>query len=209
MNAARAGSRGARDERGLASKTRRMRVDMSARPGPVSSLALALLLALALALTPSLSPLLRIARPPTDKIVRCAGDLSRAAVIEVGPGACCFAPPPFSMLCHVLTHPPTHPTPSPTSSSPPTPRRACARTGPGALTRSLLRAGAPSVVVVEKDERFLPSLQLLAQAAGSRLDVVLGDVLTVQPSSLLRRIHEREGWRETARTRRRTGTELL
>ena len=32
--------------------------------------------------------------------------------------------------------------------------------GPGALTRSLLNAGVEKIVVVEKDRRFLPSLEV-------------------------------------------------
>jgi 16S rRNA A1518/A1519 N6-dimethyltransferase RsmA/KsgA/DIM1 with predicted DNA glycosylase/AP lyase activity len=35
--------------------------------------------------------------------------------------------------------------------------------GPGSLTRSLLQMGAKQVIVIEKDRRFLPALELLKQ----------------------------------------------
>ncbi|KAK7101123.1 dimethyladenosine transferase 1, mitochondrial-like [Littorina saxatilis] len=49
--------------------------------------------------------------------------------------------------------------------------------GPGGITRSLLNTGANHVAVIEKDRRFMPSLQLLAEAAQGRLSVYQGDVL--------------------------------
>lgn len=48
--------------------------------------------------------------------------------------------------------------------------------GPGCLTRPILELGAKEVVVIEKDPRFLPSLELLAEATDNRLRVVIGDV---------------------------------
>lgn len=56
--------------------------------------------------------------------------------------------------------------------------------GPGGLTRALLEAGA-HVVAVEKDRRFLPLLQELAEAADGRLTVVEADALDVDPAALL------------------------
>ncbi|XP_008275091.1 dimethyladenosine transferase 1, mitochondrial [Stegastes partitus] len=50
--------------------------------------------------------------------------------------------------------------------------------GPGGLTRSILNAGAADVLVVEKDSRFIPGLQLLSEAAPGRLRIVHGDILT-------------------------------
>ena len=35
--------------------------------------------------------------------------------------------------------------------------------GPGAITRSLLNTGAKHVIVVEKDKRFIPSLEVREQ----------------------------------------------
>jgi 16S rRNA (adenine1518-N6/adenine1519-N6)-dimethyltransferase len=56
--------------------------------------------------------------------------------------------------------------------------------GPGGLTRALLEAGA-RVIAVEKDARFLPLLEELAQASGGALTLVEGDALKVDEASLL------------------------
>ncbi|XP_076835054.1 dimethyladenosine transferase 1, mitochondrial [Brachyhypopomus gauderio] len=50
--------------------------------------------------------------------------------------------------------------------------------GPGGLTRSILNAGAADVLVVEKDSRFIPGLQLLSEAVPGRVRIVHGDILT-------------------------------
>jgi 16S rRNA (adenine1518-N6/adenine1519-N6)-dimethyltransferase len=55
--------------------------------------------------------------------------------------------------------------------------------GPGGLTRALLEAGA-RVVAVEKDTRFQPLLEDLAQAADGALTLVLGDALKVDEAAL-------------------------
>lgn len=49
--------------------------------------------------------------------------------------------------------------------------------GPGGITRSLLRRGAESISVVEKDARFIPSLQMLADASQGRIKVHHADIL--------------------------------
>lgn len=49
--------------------------------------------------------------------------------------------------------------------------------GPGSLTRSILNAGVERLLVVERDRRFLPSLELLSEASGDRLLIHYGDVL--------------------------------
>ncbi|HYG27848.1 MAG TPA: 16S rRNA (adenine(1518)-N(6)/adenine(1519)-N(6))-dimethyltransferase RsmA [Caulobacteraceae bacterium] len=54
--------------------------------------------------------------------------------------------------------------------------------GPGGLTRALLEAGA-RVIAVEKDARFLPLLQELADASG-KLTVVEADALQVDEAAL-------------------------
>lgn len=50
--------------------------------------------------------------------------------------------------------------------------------GPGGITRAILEKGAEHVVVIEKDPRFIPSLELLASAADNRLLIRLGDIMT-------------------------------
>ncbi|HTK35794.1 MAG TPA: 16S rRNA (adenine(1518)-N(6)/adenine(1519)-N(6))-dimethyltransferase RsmA [Caulobacteraceae bacterium] len=56
--------------------------------------------------------------------------------------------------------------------------------GPGGLTRALLETGAPRVVAVEKDPRFLPLLADLGAAAPGRLEVILADALAVKEAAL-------------------------
>jgi dimethyladenosine transferase 1 len=50
--------------------------------------------------------------------------------------------------------------------------------GPGSLTRSILKASDGVVFAIEKDRRFLPSLQLLSDATDGRLKVCHDDVLS-------------------------------
>ena len=57
--------------------------------------------------------------------------------------------------------------------------------GPGGLTRALLLEGAPRVLAVERDERFRPVLDELAEASGGRLEVHYGDALTVDWPALI------------------------
>ncbi|KAF9960937.1 Dimethyladenosine transferase 1, mitochondrial [Mortierella alpina] len=58
--------------------------------------------------------------------------------------------------------------------------------GPGLLTRSILDAGARRVVVVEKDPRFLPTLQQLAEASDHRLGILMGDMLKMDHTNILK-----------------------
>ncbi|KAL6048953.1 hypothetical protein STEG23_028077, partial [Scotinomys teguina] len=63
--------------------------------------------------------------------------------------------------------------------------------GPGGITRSILNANIAELVVVEKDTRFIPGLQMLSDAAPGKLRIVHGDVLTYKiekafPDSLRR-----------------------
>ncbi|MBU3076584.1 16S rRNA (adenine(1518)-N(6)/adenine(1519)-N(6))-dimethyltransferase RsmA [Sphingomonas quercus] len=58
--------------------------------------------------------------------------------------------------------------------------------GPGGLTRALLRAGA-SVTAVERDDRCLPALAELAEAAPGRLSVVPGDAMDMDEEAAVGR----------------------
>jgi 16S rRNA (adenine1518-N6/adenine1519-N6)-dimethyltransferase len=57
--------------------------------------------------------------------------------------------------------------------------------GPGGLSRALLEAGADPLIVIEKDERFLPLLEPLVAWSGGRLHIVQGDALDVDEEALL------------------------
>lgn len=51
--------------------------------------------------------------------------------------------------------------------------------GPGGITRSIIRRGPAHLVVVEKDNRFLPTLELLAEslAGYTKMDIRMDDIL--------------------------------
>jgi 16S rRNA (adenine1518-N6/adenine1519-N6)-dimethyltransferase len=51
--------------------------------------------------------------------------------------------------------------------------------GPGGLTRSLLKAGAKKLFVIEKDERCLAIMEELKAVFGERLEIIHGDALEV------------------------------
>ncbi|KAJ1913230.1 hypothetical protein IWQ60_009294 [Tieghemiomyces parasiticus] len=59
--------------------------------------------------------------------------------------------------------------------------------GPGLLTRSLLDLGVRNLVAVEKDRRFVPALEQLAEASGGRLKIIQGDMLKVDHMDILAR----------------------
>ncbi len=56
--------------------------------------------------------------------------------------------------------------------------------GPGGLTRALLAAGAAKVIAIERDERCLPALAEIADYYPGRLEVIEGDALQVDCSTL-------------------------
>lgn len=49
--------------------------------------------------------------------------------------------------------------------------------GPGGITKSILDAGAAHLSVIEKDDRFFPTLEELNQATGGKMKFYHGDVL--------------------------------
>ncbi|CAH0729514.1 unnamed protein product, partial [Brenthis ino] len=51
--------------------------------------------------------------------------------------------------------------------------------GPGGITRSIIQQGPRKVILVEKDPRFIPTLELIADACRDKLDVdiITGDIL--------------------------------
>ncbi len=57
--------------------------------------------------------------------------------------------------------------------------------GPGGLTRSLIAAGARTVVAIERDERALPALEEIGARWPGRLEVIAADALTVAPETLI------------------------
>ena len=57
--------------------------------------------------------------------------------------------------------------------------------GPGGLTRSLLSAGAKSIVLIEKDKRFIPLLNEMSQAFPGKLKILHGDATELDPTPFL------------------------
>lgn len=49
--------------------------------------------------------------------------------------------------------------------------------GPGNISRGIILNGAKHLTVIEKDQRFLPALQLLADATEGRMTIINGDVM--------------------------------
>jgi 16S rRNA (adenine1518-N6/adenine1519-N6)-dimethyltransferase len=57
--------------------------------------------------------------------------------------------------------------------------------GPGGLTRALLFAGARHVTAIERDTRCVEALKELAAAFPTRLTIVEGDALAIDPAALV------------------------
>ena len=61
--------------------------------------------------------------------------------------------------------------------------------GPGGLTRALISHGAAKVVAIERDDRCLPPLAELGEAAPGRLRVIAGDAMRVDEAAEARGAH--------------------
>jgi 16S rRNA (adenine1518-N6/adenine1519-N6)-dimethyltransferase len=81
--------------------------------------------------------------------------------------------------------------------------------GPGGLTRALLESDAEHVIAVEKDARFLPLLNELAQAAEGRLTLVQADALEADEAALVAAHGGGRPWRVVANLPYNVGTPLL
>jgi len=57
--------------------------------------------------------------------------------------------------------------------------------GPGGLTRALLAHGAKKVIAIERDERCLAALAEIAERWPGRLQIIVGDALTVASETLI------------------------
>jgi 16S rRNA (adenine1518-N6/adenine1519-N6)-dimethyltransferase len=57
--------------------------------------------------------------------------------------------------------------------------------GPGGLTRALLALGARRVIAIERDERAIAALDEIALHYPSRLEVIVGDALAIDPRPYL------------------------
>lgn len=57
--------------------------------------------------------------------------------------------------------------------------------GPGGLTRAILEEGASRVTVIERDQRVIPALRMIAEASENRLTIVEGDALGIDQSRLI------------------------
>ncbi|NWX24904.1 TFB1M transferase, partial [Aegotheles bennettii] len=67
--------------------------------------------------------------------------------------------------------------------------------GPGGITRSILGAGVEQLLLIEKDARFIPGLQMLSEAAPGKVRIVHGDILTYKMEKAFPK-HLRKNWED-------------
>ncbi|XP_073999413.1 mitochondrial transcription factor B1 [Rhodnius prolixus] len=56
--------------------------------------------------------------------------------------------------------------------------------GPGSITRSILNKSPAKLIVLEKDRRFLPTLEMLKDSSPCEMDILVGDVLSFNMENL-------------------------
>ncbi|NWU33383.1 TFB1M transferase, partial [Hylia prasina] len=67
--------------------------------------------------------------------------------------------------------------------------------GPGGITRSILSAGVEQLLLIEKDARFIPGLQMLSEAAPGKVHIVHGDILTYKMEKAFPQ-HLKKNWED-------------
>ncbi|NWX11153.1 TFB1M transferase, partial [Caloenas nicobarica] len=67
--------------------------------------------------------------------------------------------------------------------------------GPGGITRSILSAGVEQLLLIEKDPRFIPGLQILSEAAPGKVRIVHGDILTYKMEKAFPK-HLKKNWED-------------
>lgn len=67
--------------------------------------------------------------------------------------------------------------------------------GPGSITRPIIEKGPSRVILVEKDRRFLPTLEMLSEAASCEVDIILSDILRLNMEAIFPEKEARE-WTE-------------
>ncbi|NXX22026.1 TFB1M transferase, partial [Podargus strigoides] len=67
--------------------------------------------------------------------------------------------------------------------------------GPGGITRSILSAGVEQLLLIEKDARFIPGLQMLSEAAPGKVRIVHGDILTYKMEKAFP-MHLKKNWED-------------
>lgn len=71
----------------------------------------------------------------------------------------------------------------------------CIEVGPGlgSLSRCALDLGAKSLILIEKDDRFLPVLQQLSAEHGGAVSILKRDVLEIRQSEIVELLEDGEG----------------
>ncbi|XP_064505295.1 dimethyladenosine transferase 1, mitochondrial isoform X2 [Pseudopipra pipra] len=67
--------------------------------------------------------------------------------------------------------------------------------GPGGITRSILSADVEQLLLIEKDARFIPGLQMLSEAAPGKVRIVHGDILTYKMEKAFPK-HLKKAWED-------------